>query len=148
MLAGIEAANMFDSLVSNGTLSFQIVFSFKMYSLVFKAVFFSFRLYWADKNRIEFSFTDGRDRATLVGTDLKAVIGLAVFGQRLFWADARTEGGLIAAVNKNGPSRRKTIQSRVGSLRDLTSVVTLDEIALSELHGTIAIGLRARQSCT
>ena len=64
-------------------------------------------------------------------SNLKQVVGLTVFGQNLYWADAVTDGGLVEGANKLDASKRRKIQSRVRNLRDLVSVISLEESVLS-----------------
>ena len=74
---------------------------------------------------------DGSGRKILIGSNLKHVVGLTVFGQNLYWADSQADGGLIEGANKVDP-KRKRIQGRVRNLRGLTSVISMEKSALGK----------------
>lgn len=118
-----------------------ISFSFFLITLILIQI--CCRLYWADKNRIESSTIEGSDR-TAVDTGLSTVVGLAVFGQYLYYADARADDGKLVGINKKGLSKGKVIQSRVTGLRDLVSVVTLDEDARCEYYNVFVFSFKVR----
>ena len=97
------------------------------------------RLYWSDGSKIETSNLDSSGRTILVDANLKKVVGLTVFGQNLYWADAQMDGGLVEGANKLDASKRKKIQSRVGNLRDLVSVISMEKSVLSKCCGILRI---------
>uniref|UniRef100_H2Z582 EGF-like domain-containing protein n=1 Tax=Ciona savignyi TaxID=51511 RepID=H2Z582_CIOSA len=81
------------------------------------------RLYWADPYRavIEWSNVDGSHRSTLIETSINQPVGLAVFGDSIYWVDSQVDGGVIAGANKLDGSNRRTIQSRVRNLKAIAS---------------------------
>ena len=91
------------------------------------------RLYWADQSKIESSNLDGSNRVILVETSLFMPVGLAVFGEDLYWIDARVDGGLLEGASKIDGSRRRKIQTRMRNLSDLVSVVATGNNLMSEL---------------
>ena len=93
---------------------------------------FIFRLYWSDQTKIESSDLDGGNRIILVETGLSRPVGLALFGQNLFWIDAQVDGGLLESASKKDGSNRRKIQSRMKNLRDLASVVMTDNNLISK----------------
>ncbi|XP_076815785.1 low-density lipoprotein receptor-related protein 6-like [Clavelina lepadiformis] len=86
------------------------------------------RLYWADQSRIESSRLDGKDRKILL-QEVDEPVGLAVFGDELFWVDPQVAGGLIEGADKSSGSNRRKIQSRMRNLRDIVSIIEMDESA-------------------
>nr|CAB3263508.1 LRP5/6 low-density lipoprotein receptor-related protein 6 [Phallusia mammillata] len=88
------------------------------------------QLFWADRNIIEKSTLDGKERTAFIQTGLLAPVGLTVFGENLYWVDAEASGGLIEGANKMDRSNRHKIQGRVDHLRDVVAVtsMTLDDL--------------------
>nr|XP_026694188.1 low-density lipoprotein receptor-related protein 6 isoform X2 [Ciona intestinalis] len=81
------------------------------------------RLYWSDPDRevIEWSNTDGSHRTTLIENSISQPVGLAVFGDSIYWVDSQIDVGVISGANKIDGSNRRIIQSRVRNLKAIAA---------------------------
>jgi len=77
----------------------------------------------------------------LVDNGLVRPVGLAVFGEDLYWIDTRSDGGILEGSNKVDGSNRRKIQSRIKNLRDLISVVVTNNNLISTLVYTFSFVL-------
>lgn len=88
-------------------------------------------LFWADTEDqvIECSDLSGGNRRTLVDgkqrNNLETVLGLAVFGQYLYWVDSDKK--LIGRVNKKSGGEVQFVMDRVPNLSDIHAVMYMDK---------------------
>ena len=77
---------------------------------------------------------DGSNRVILVDSGLDQPLGLAVFGEDLYWIDDdQTDGGVLEGASKADGSNRRKVQSRIKNLSDLASGVMTDNNLMSTL---------------
>ncbi|KAK3726510.1 hypothetical protein QZH41_014244, partial [Actinostola sp. cb2023] len=89
------------------------------------------RIYWTDTvlKKIEYADLNGANRAVLVEDNLLKPIGLAIYGQFIYWIDSQAR--VIKRVKKGSGSDMKTIQADIDELTDL---VALDRTRNSGTH--------------
>lgn len=85
------------------------------------------KLYWADRllQKIEVSNYDGSNRKTLKNDELPLTVGLAVYGNHLYWIDKKQQN--LRRMDKETGDDLMTIKGRVQRLSDIIKVSMISQ---------------------